>query len=122
MALDETRQANAETRRANRYTHVRELYVEAAAAKLLNDPDNLGVSVGGSEVRILFVFDPDRQMVLLGRETSPGTGNTGTRSRYRSRRHGTPSISRRWRMGEDKDDEDNCVGMARLRRRRSTDR
>ncbi|ABW15626.1 pentapeptide repeat protein [Parafrankia sp. EAN1pec] len=45
IALDETRQANAETRRANRDTHVRELYVEAA--KLLNDPDNLGVRLAG---------------------------------------------------------------------------
>ncbi|EFC84054.1 pentapeptide repeat protein [Parafrankia sp. EUN1f] len=56
IALDETRQANAETRRANvaadareraanLNTHVRELYVEAA--KLLNDPDNLGVRLAG---------------------------------------------------------------------------
>ncbi|KPM50385.1 hypothetical protein ACG83_40350 [Frankia sp. R43] len=45
IALDETRQANAETRQANANTHVRELYVEAA--KLLNDPDNLGVRLAG---------------------------------------------------------------------------
>ncbi|MBL7494658.1 pentapeptide repeat-containing protein [Frankia sp. AgB1.9] len=56
VALDETRQANTETKRANEAadvreraanlnTHVRELYVEAA--KLLNDPDNLGVRLAG---------------------------------------------------------------------------
>ncbi|WP_311448276.1 pentapeptide repeat-containing protein [Frankia nepalensis] len=38
IALDETRRANANT-------HVREFYVEAA--KLLNDPDNLGVRLAG---------------------------------------------------------------------------
>jgi len=56
IALDETRQANAETKRANEAadvreraanvnTHVRELYVEAV--KLLNEPDNLGIRLGG---------------------------------------------------------------------------
>lgn len=56
IALDETRQANSETKRANEAadvreraanlnTHVRELYVEAA--KLLNDPGNLGIHLAG---------------------------------------------------------------------------
>jgi uncharacterized protein YjbI with pentapeptide repeats len=45
IALDETRQANAETKAANVNTHVRELYVEAV--KLLNEPDNLGIRLGG---------------------------------------------------------------------------
>ncbi|KQC35065.1 pentapeptide repeat-containing protein [Frankia sp. ACN1ag] len=64
VALDETRQANAETKRANRDTHVRELYVEAA--KLLNDPDNLGVRLAGIYAleRIAVDSPPDQRTVV----------------------------------------------------------
>ncbi|MEX5637641.1 pentapeptide repeat-containing protein [Parafrankia sp. FMc2] len=44
IALNETRQANAEVRRANENTHVRELYVEAV--KLLNDAER-GIRLAG---------------------------------------------------------------------------
>ena len=75
IALDETRQANAETKRANEAadireraananTHVRELYVEAV--KLLNEPDNLGIRLGGIYAleRIAVDSPPDQRTVV----------------------------------------------------------
>ncbi|MDT3438721.1 pentapeptide repeat-containing protein [Pseudofrankia sp. BMG5.37] len=75
IALNETRQANAETKRSNEAadvrertsntnTHVRELYVEAV--KLLNEPGNLGIRLGGIYAleRLAVDSPPDQRTVV----------------------------------------------------------
>ncbi|MET9461938.1 type II toxin-antitoxin system RelE/ParE family toxin [Streptomyces canus] len=50
-------------------------------------------SAGATEVRLLFVFDPDRQAVILVGGDKAGTGRAGTASRCPRRSRRTRSIS-----------------------------
>lgn len=70
----------------------RPLVDRIAGSQIVNMKELRPPSAGGSEIRILFVFDPWRSAILLVSATSPASGTAGTTARYRKRSGSTRSI------------------------------